>query len=454
MTWRRYKLGEVLKRKKEIVEILPSHRYKLVTIKLYHKGVTLRNIADGSDIKSTMSLVREGDFVLSGIDARNGAFGIVPKELDGAIVTNDFWCLDPDENVIDKDFLLFLTSTPFFDYICKQSSDGTTQRIRLQREKFFNHEIDLPLPSEQKKLVSRLNSLKRNCETLSTELAHQLSLVKQLRQAFLREAMQGKLVPQDPNDEPASELLKKLKLEKEQLIKKKKIKKEKELPPKPNEIAFETPKSWVWCRLGTVGWLKRGKSKHRPRNDESLFSNGTYPFIQTGDVAKAKYNNDLITTVNDYYNEFGLKQSEIQQKGTLCITIAANIAECGFLNFDACVPDSIVCFLANSKVIEKYTYYFLKTAKEELERFAPATAQKNINLAILNDLVFPLPPLGEQERIVAKLEQLMNYCNELELSIKQSQTGNDQLLQQVLQEALQPKKEYNLINELSLAAEP
>jgi type I restriction enzyme S subunit len=322
---------------------------------------------------------------------------------------------------------------------------------------FENDDFSGINPSGLDLIVSRVyqvHKCQESCLHLKDELTHQLSLVKQLRQAFLREAMQGKLVPQDHNDEPASELLKKIKAEKEQLIKEKKIKKEKELPPiKPEEIPFEIPKSWMWCRLGNVGWLKRGKSKHRPRNDESLFSNGIYPFIQTGDVSKAKYNNDLITTVNDYYNEFGLKQSEIQKKGTLCITIAANIAECGFLGFDACVPDSIVCFLANSKVVEKYTYYFIKTAKEELERFAPATAQKNINLGILNDLVFPLAPLPEQQRIVTKLEQLMNYCDELEYSIKQSQTQNKLVLQQVLREALQPNKTFEPREVLSIVAE-
>lgn len=316
--------------------------------------------------------------------------------------------------------------------------------------------IEIPIPSldDQKRFVENYKILEEKSNTLSTELTHQLDLVKQLRQAFLREAMQGKLVPQDKRDEPASMLIQKIKAEKEKLVKEGKLKKQKELPPiKPEEIPFEIPEYWVWCRLGEVGNLKRGKSKHRPRNDESLFIDGTYPFIQTGDVAKAKYNGDLITTINDYYNEIGLKQSEMQRKGTLCITIAANIAECGFLGFEACVPDSIVCFLAISKTTEKYVYYFLKTAKEELERFAPATAQKNINLGILNDLAIPLPPLSEQHRIVTKLEQLMRYCDELEQSIKESQAQNEQLLQQVLREALRPGKKYEIKDALSLAAE-
>lgn len=302
--------------------------------------------------------------------------------------------------------------------------------------------------------INEVESLFINSKKIVNELTQQLDLIKQLRQAFLREAMQGKLLAKaeigKSNNPPAKaggdltghDLLKKIKEDKiNRNAALARSKKEKELPPiTDDEIPFEIPKHWAWCRLGDTGNLKRGKSKHRPRNDEELFVGGTIPFIQTGDVSKAKYNNDLITTINGYYNDFGLKQSELQKKGTLCITIAANIAECGFLDFDACLPDSIVCYLAIDKIIEKYVYYYLIVAKDELERFAPATAQKNINLGILNDLKIPFPPLHEQEQIVAKLEELMAFCDGLEQSIKESQGYNEMLLHQVLREALQTNK--------------
>ena len=191
--------------------------------------------------------------------------------------------------------------------------------------------------------------------------------------------------------------------------------------------------------MGETGELKRGKSKHRPRNDENLFMNGIHPFIQTGDVAKSKNTGYVIYTVNGYYNDFGLAQSQIQKEGTLCITIAANIAECGFLGFDACTPDSIVNYISIYKVIEKFVFYYLIDAKDEIEKYAPATAQKNINLGILNDLKIPFPSLHEQEQIVSKLDELMQFCDHLENSVKESQKLNEQLLQQVLREALQPK---------------
>lgn len=210
------------------------------------------------------------------------------------------------------------------------------------------------------------------------------------------------------------------------------------MPPiKPEEIPFEIPESWEWCRLGDAVDLKRGKSKHRPRNDDRLFVKGIYPFIQTGDVSKAKNNNDLITTINGYYNEFGLAQSEMQAKGSLCITIAANIAECGFLDFDACVPDSIVCLEAIDKSIEIFVYHYLKLAKADLERFAPATAQKNINLGILNDLLIPLPPLSEQKRIVAEIEKQLAKTKQLKEHIVANQQATEQLLKALLHQAFE-----------------
>lgn len=292
-------------------------------------------------------------------------------------------------------------------------------------------EVEIDVPSLKRQL--EINALEDKAAELKNELEEKLALqdgdVNKLRQAILREAMQGKLVKQNAKDGHAVDLINKIK-----------ARNGNELSQiKEKEIPFAIPENWIWCRFGEIGYLKRGKSKHRPRNDDRLFSNGTYPFIQTGDVSKAKSNQDLITTINGYYNDFGLKQSELQKHGTLCITIAANIAECGFLNFDACVPDSIVCFFSIDKTIEKYAYYYLKIAKDELERFAPATAQKNINLGILNHLVIPLPPLSEQYRIVKKLEQLMQLCDELQNRIQQSKIENEKLLQGALRDAL--KKE-------------
>ena len=244
--------------------------------------------------------------------------------------------------------------------------------------------------------------------------------IDQLKQTVLQLAVMGKLVPQDPNDEPASVLLEKIAAEKEQLIKDKKIKKQKPLPAiTEDEKPFKVPSGWEWSRLPDIGELARGKSKHRPRNDRSLYVGGTIKLVQTGDVARS---NGVIETHTALYNETGLAQSRLWPKGTMCITIAANIADTGILSFDACFPDSVVGFSTFDKSINvKYFEYFIRTAKSNLESFAPATAQKNINLEILGQLLVPLPPAKELKAIVCKIDELMVLCDQLKNHLSESQ---------------------------------
>ncbi|MLP07730.1 restriction endonuclease subunit S [Salmonella enterica subsp. enterica] len=241
-----------------------------------------------------------------------------------------------------------------------------------------------------------------------------------LKQTILQLAVMGKLVPQDPNDEPASELLKRIAQEKAQLVKDGKMKKQKQLPPiSDGEKPFELPDGWEWCRLTDIGELARGKSKHRPRNDPALYTNGEYPLVQTGDVARS---GGCIRTFSAMYNKVGLNQSRLWPKGTLCITIAANIADSGILEFDACFPDSVVGFTPYDKEIPViYFHYFMITIKSSLEKFAPSTAQKNINLDVLSQVFVPCPPLKEFLRIVGKTRMLLKQCEQIKSCFKSAQ---------------------------------
>ncbi|KUJ77861.1 hypothetical protein AVO45_07755 [Ruegeria marisrubri] len=261
--------------------------------------------------------------------------------------------------------------------------------------------------------------------------------IKTLRQTILNLAVRGKLVEQDPEDEPASELLQQIKVEQAVLAKAGKMKKPKRLPAIDSELVpFELPVGWVWARFPELGIFGRGKSKHRPRNDPALYSDGKIPFVQTGDVARSK---GLITSSTSFYNDVGLAQSMLWPRGTMCITIAANIADSGILDFDACFPDSVVGLVPASMFDSaKYFEYFIRTAKANLFEFAPATAQKNINLGILETVLIPLPPLAEQHRIVAKVDALMALCDRLEAALTTADTTRTCLLEALLHEALEP----------------
>ncbi len=320
----------------------------------------------------------------------------------------------------------------------------------IRNSMYFDEKI------ENKIMALHENSIKGL--ELKTELTYQQTLIKKLRQQILQEAIEGKLTAEwrkrfsplprggiakrgDGEYEHASVLLERIIAKKNQMIKDKKIRPHKMLPPIPDEDKlFPIPSGWVWCRLGDVGLFERGKSKHRPRNDESLFLNGQYPFVQTGDIAQSKKCGFKINTFSKQYNDKGLSQSRLWKKGALCITIAANIAETGFLDIDACLPDSVVGFtsLSNDST-SKYVKYYIDATRDEIERFAPATAQKNINLGIINMLSCPLPSLSEQGIIVEKVEKLLALCDQLESTIAENKTQAKQLMRAVLKEAFGQK---------------
>ena len=169
--------------------------------------------------------------------------------------------------------------------------------------------------------------------------------------------------------------------------------------PTNNEFDFPVEK------LGGLGLLERGKSKHRPRNAPELRGgpNGPYPLIQTGDIANA---GTYLATYEDTYTELGLLQSRIWPKGTLCITIAANIAKTSILAIDACFPDSVVGFTTNGKVTNLFMHYWFSFFQSILEKQAPQAAQKNINLRILQNLDVIAPPLALQQEFADFVAQV------------------------------------------------
>lgn len=186
------------------------------------------------------------------------------------------------------------------------------------------------------------------------------------------------------------------------------------------------PKGWYEEKLCGLGYLNRGVSKHRPRNDSKLLG-GIYPLIQTGDVASAGL---YIKDYRDTYTEIGLAQSKLWEKGTLCITIAANIAKTGILVFDACFPDSVVGFLANSnKTNNIFVLYWFKFFQKILENQAPESAQKNINLKILRELEIICPPLYLQTQFAEFVEKVEAQKTLLQKSLADMEQNYQSLLQ-------------------------
>jgi type I restriction enzyme S subunit len=176
---------------------------------------------------------------------------------------------------------------------------------------------------------------------------------------------------------------------------------------------FAEPKpSWPLLTLKQASLdFGRGKSKHRPRNDPKLYG-GEYPFIQTGDVRNCEH---LITEYTQTYSSTGLAQSKLWPKGTICITIAANIAETGILNFDSCFPDSVIGMVVDpNRTSNSYAEYLLQSLKAVLQAKGKGSAQDNLNLAAFENEQFPFPPNEVQGAIVKRLGGLSEQVQAME----------------------------------------
>lgn len=306
----------------------------------------------------------------------------------------------------------------------------------LFETEYFNSDIEA-------KIIALQNN-QFNGNEITKELSHQLNLVKQLRQAFLREAMQGSLTPALSKGEGAEtghDLLAKIKAEKAKLIAEKKLKKEKELPPiTEEEIPFEIPKHWAWCRLAEIS-TKIG-SGSTPKG--SNYSENGKPFFRSQNV----YDNGLI------YDDIKFVSNEVQKQmnGTVVLAndILLNITG-GSMGRCALVPNDFeegnvsqhVCIIRPLLINNVFLHRLILSPYFQKLIFSSTSGAGREGLPKYNleQFIIPLPPLHEQEQIVAKLEELMAFCNGLEQSIKESQGYNEMLLKQVLREALQPSVE-------------
>ena len=184
---------------------------------------------------------------------------------------------------------------------------------------------------------------------------------------------------------------------------------------KDTEIGL-IPEEWNLKKLTDIGELARGKSKHRPRDAKHLYG-GPYPFIQTGDI---KNSNHRIYNHSQTYSEAGLAQSRLWDIGTICITIAANIAETGILTFPACFPDSVIGFVANQdECLVDFVEYLLQHYKQSVRSHIVGSVQDNINLGTFENLRFAIPPLKEQKVIT---EILSSLDEKIELNRRMNKT--------------------------------
>lgn len=310
----------------------------------------------------------------------------------------------------------------------------------------------IPIPiaplEEQRRIVQKLERFLPSITAVRERLAKVLEILKRFRQSVLTAAFSGRLTTEwrvvNPKLEPAEQLFKRVCVERQKKYKAecKKTKSENRKIPKktanlePRKVDVnqlpEIPEDWMWVYLPDFGYMNRGKSRHRPRNAPHLYD-GPYPFIQTGDIAQS---GGRITSHRQTYSESGLAQSRMWPAGTICITIAANIANSAILTYPACFPDSVVGVLPDNDLCPaEYLEYFIRTAQANLDQFAPATSQKNINIDILSNVAVPLPPLAEQNEIVRRVDALFKLADAIEKRVAAVTVHAEKLIQAILAKA-------------------
>lgn len=421
----------------------------------------------------SLRLNQPGDVLIAMYGATIGKLAILKTEA----TTNQAVCACTCFSGMYNRYLFYLLKG-YKQRFLSQGAGGAQPNI--SREKIIHTVVPLPPLAEQRRIVAKVDQLMALCDELETRqqqrraarthlndaaldqllaarepdefAAHWQRLrdnfdllydtpetIGKLRQAILQLAVQGKLVLQDPTDEPALALLDRIRVEKARLISEGKIKSEDALASLLDEkLPFPIPENWVWSRFGEAVHVIRGASP-RPKGDPRYFSlrKTAYHWIKISDIRKFS-DGVVLSDTEEYLTEEGAKQSVFLEEGTLIVTNSATIGVPIILGIRGCIHDGYLAFpyLDEDLISKKYLYYFFQQFRSKLKSQAFGLAQVNINISIVRKLPLPLPPLAEQRRIVAKVEQFMALCDELEAQLKDAQARSGALLEAVVRQML------------------
>ena len=325
---------------------------------------------DGSrDDKSNYKLVLPGDIAYNKMRAWQGAIGLSNYR---GIVSPAYVVQRPVEGLNPR-YLHLLLRTPSFATEAERWSYGITSDMWSLRPQHFKViQACVPPLNEQAAIVRYLDDSDQRIRAYVNSKERLITLLEEERQAVIHQAVTRGL---DPNVR---------------------------LKPSGVEWLGDVPEHWGIQQLKQKSRIFRGRFSHRPRNDASLYD-GPYPFIQTGDIARA---GKWITTYEQTLNDRGLAVSQMFPRGTLVMTIAANIGDAAILDLDACFPDSVVGFTPSHNVDRDYLYNLFQSMKTEFLRVAPVNTHGNLNVDRIGATIVAFPPLAEQTAIAAHLNQL------------------------------------------------
>lgn len=358
------------------------------------------------DIKSRFGIPQMGDILITSVGSIGNCWVSDGREFyykDGNVTQ-----ILATGNIISDYLLLYLKSPLFF--IQAIGTVAGTAYSALTIIKFNTVLFPLPPLNEQQRIVAKVDELMALCDELEaaeneldTLEAH---FADYLPKCILQAAVQGKLVPQDKNDEPASELLKRIQAEKIKLIKEGKLKKEEPLRPITEDvIPYDLPDGWVWCRLGEI--MHGNVGGGTPSKQRAEYWNGNIPWASVKDL-----NCNILSTTQDTITELGLKEStsNLIPADSIIVCMRMGLGKIAISAIPVAINQDLrALFIPKDKIVDQYFIYWYKT----LIINGGGMTVKGITINDLNNMLFPLPPLTEQQRIVAKVYELMALCDEL-----------------------------------------
>lgn len=459
MGWVKMKLGDVLKNR--------EGRYKpddpeIAGLKRIDKiNFSGQFFLSDKSSNTDMILIKKGDLVISGINVEKGALAVYEGEED-ILATIHYSSYIFNTTKIDIDFLkVFLKSPDFVQLLKKQVPGGIKTEIKPKH--ILPLEVYFPeTTKEQKVIAEHFFEKEAKFNQLDEHISYQLTQLENLNQAILQEAVQGNLVEQNKNDEPASELLKRIKLTRlgfqpdpdETNIGLKPTKSAmnrtglkprpmKELPPiKPEEIPFEIPENWVWCRLGEItGNVEYGTSQKAEMTSEHIpvlrMNN-----IQSGrlDYSNLKY---ISETIDDLPRLF-LKDGDLLFNRTNSYELVGKTAVYRGLNNSMTFASYLIRVQFDDKIVSEFISNYINSPicrETQLEpEIIQQNGQANFNGTKLKNILIPLPPLSEQKRIVAEIEKQFAKTKQLKELVLANQAATGQLLKALLHQAFEVKE--------------
>lgn len=402
-------IGTFLKRNKTVIDVLDNVRYKRVTIKTMGGGVFLRDEQEGKNIGTKKQfIVKEGQFIVSKIDARNGAFGVVPKVVNNAIITGNFWTFDVNLHYILPEYLALLTSTKEFMQFAEKASNGTTNRHYLQESLFLSQKIPLPSLAEQNKIIAAYNATIAQAKQYSTQAKDidkqiekylQDELEIETRDYTIEKQTDGFLhfINYSTIDKWGTDfMVKNIQFS--------------------SSTKYKTKKICQLCNISSGGTPNRGRKE---------YYGGNIPWIKTGELK-----NEILTDTEEKITPLGMNNSsaKLYPKGSLVVAMyGATIGKTAKLGVDATTNQAcaVLFDIDNKQIQTDFLWLYLQSQTDKLKAMAYGGAQPNINAGIVANYEIPLPPFDTQNEIVEHITRLRKKQKDLQrqsLTLRQQAT--------------------------------